>query len=90
MSTPCLRTGRRGAVIAVIVAIELASAGFAIGVAAAAPGLRIVVTVSVDGAISTWAAAVPTTPAAPGTTSTSTAPVDESSRPSEPQPATRS
>lgn len=113
MSTPCLRTGRRAAVIAVIVAVELASAGFAIGGAAAAPGLTTVAIVSVDSATGMWAPAQPTaavpaatvvtvvtakattppvpiTPAARLTTSTSTAPVEESNSLSEPQPTTRS
>jgi len=118
VSTPCLRTVRRAAVIAVIVAVELASAGFSIGMAAAASGLTTVVTVSVDGATGTWAPAqstaavpatteatgtattppvptsdqsvVPTTSAAPSTTSTSTAPVEESRSPSEPKLTTRS
>ncbi|MEA2933353.1 MAG: hypothetical protein QOI56_2138 [Actinomycetota bacterium] len=113
-----LRTGRLPAVMAVIAAVELASAAFTIGVAAAAPGLTTVVTVSIDGATGSWAparstAAVPratvptdaattppvptsdqsvvsTTLAAPETTSTSTAPVEESSSPNASQPKTRS
>ena len=57
MSSRCLRRGRRAAVIAVISAIELASAGLTIGVAAGEPGFAPVVTVSVDGATGSWAPA---------------------------------
>ena len=57
MSTPRLRISRCAAVIAVVVAVEFASAGFAIGVAAAVPGLTTVATASVDGATGTWASA---------------------------------
>ena len=109
---------RRTAVIAVLVAVELASAGLTIGVEAAAPGMSTVVTVSVDGATGTWApadrsraepetaavggpattppvptwdqTAIPATAAVSETTSTSTAPVEEPSRPSEREPTTRS
>ena len=55
MSMRCLRTGRRAAVIiAMIIAVELAGAGIAMGTA---PGLTTVVTASVDGATGTWAPA---------------------------------
>jgi hypothetical protein len=75
-----------------IVAVELASAGSAVGAAAAAPGLTTVVTVSVDGATGTWVTDQSTAaaPVATEATATSTAPVEESISPSEPQPATRS
>ncbi len=63
MSMPCLRTSRRAAAVAVIVAAEFASAGFAIGVAAAAPGLTTVATASVDGATGTWVSAQFSAPA---------------------------
>jgi len=69
----CLRTGRRAAVIAVIFAVELASAGFAIGVAAGAPGLTAVVTASVDGATGTWAPAWSAAPAPSASELTDTA-----------------
>ncbi len=45
---------RRSAVIALIVAVELARAGLANGVAGASPGLIRLVTVSVEGATGTW------------------------------------
>ncbi len=53
----CFRRGRWAAVIAVISAVELASAGLAVGAAAGAPGLTTAVTVSVDGTTGTWAPA---------------------------------
>ena len=74
MSQPFLSTGRRAAVIAVIVAVELASTGLAIGMAAS--GMTTVVTVSVDGAAGAWA---PALSAPVTTTSTSTAPVTTTS-----------
>ncbi len=90
MSTPWLRPGRRAAVFAAIVAVELASAGFAIDLAAAGPGLTIVVTASVDGATSTWAPSPPIAALPAATVATDPAPVEESSSPNEPEPTTRS
>jgi hypothetical protein len=88
----------------VIVVGKLVGAGFAIGVAAAAPGLTTVATASVDGATGTWASAQFTAPApaaivvsdtattpgpAPDQSVGPTGPAEESSSPSEPQPTTR-
>jgi hypothetical protein len=80
-----LRTRRRAAIMAVTLAVELASARSAISLAAAAPGLVAEVTVSVDGATGMWAPDQPQpTSAASEATSASTAPVEEPSSPSEP------
>ena len=50
------RTLRRTTVIAMIVAAELGSAGFAIGeTAVTGPGLTTATTVSINGATGTWA-----------------------------------
>jgi hypothetical protein len=50
------RSVRRGAIIALVAAVELVYAGFVIGVAASAGlGLDSSVTVSIDGAAGTWA-----------------------------------
>ncbi|MEH1130712.1 hypothetical protein [Micromonospora sp. CPCC 206061] len=58
-----LRTARRITAIAVVIAAQLGSTGFAIGVAAAGPGLTTAVTVRIDGATGRWtptdSAAVP-------------------------------
>ncbi|MFI6099198.1 hypothetical protein ACIA8G_26895 [Lentzea sp. NPDC051213] len=68
------RTVRCAAIIALIAAVELGSAGFAIGVAASAGlSLASTVTVSIEGAVGTWAAEpAQSSAAAPTTTNTTT------------------
>jgi hypothetical protein len=63
---------RRGAIITLIAVAELGCAGLVIDVAASAgPGMASTVTVSVDGAIGTWAPApTQSSAAAPATTGT--------------------
>ena len=84
MSMRCLHLGRRAAVIAVMSVVQLADAGFAIGVAAGAPGFTPVVTVSVDGATGTWApagsaAAEPSASVLPDTATTPPGPPSDQS-----------